>query len=731
MLYYDHLFYHHMGSIAETNGMEQIYIGQQFGNYKLVRLLGDGGFTPVYLGEHVHSRTYATVKLLKWQTPQEFMNEAFRIFHLQHANILRILDFGIKKPDDTAYIIMEYAPNVSFRDKFPRGTRVPLNVVISTVKQVAAALQYAHDQRVIHLDVKPENLLLNEQNMILLSDFSIDTAKDSLGGTLAYMAPEQINGHPVPASDQYSLATMVYEWLCGKLPFEGNVIQMSYLHAYEPPPPLREHIPSLSPAVEQVVLRALAKKPEERFERVAMFALALEQAARGQDAPSVRNTPQPAFQAAQYDATVQSPTPPSSLEQLFQASVRSQASGNVKDVDILLSAYLPPNTILRTRYHILEQLGKGGMGAVYKAKDATFSNRFLAVKQMTQSGLPPQMLAVYTNNFQREANLLASLMHPNLPRIYEYFSEGAYWYLVMDYIEGINLQKHLEQSGGRLSIEEALRIGIDLCTVLHYLHTRQPTIIFRDLKPANVMLTSEGHLYLIDFGIARQFNPTQQQDTHNFQTPGYAAPEQFNQKQTTPQSDIYSLGATLHQLLSGADPTDNIFDLPPLHVGVPELTALVTTMLEMKPIKRPATMLVVKQELQRILTQIQSGVKPAPSLPWQPVWQPVPVAAPVKQGVAYLRIVEGREVGKSYELRKESTSIGRSSECDVFLVDLAVSRLHATISKNSNGYIIKDEGTANGTKINGQLINKYSIYSLQEGDKIGIGQTIFVFTYQN
>ena len=706
--------------------MGQNYIGQQFGNYKLVRLLGDGGFASVYLGEDIYKGTYAAVNIFG-RTSQDFMNEVRRIHLLRHVNINPILDFGIKTPDDTAFIIMEYTPNGSFRNKFPKGTRVPLNVVVSAVKQVASALQYAHDQHVVHRDVKPENLLLNAQNTILLSDFILDISKDSIIGTYAYMAPESLRGRPVPASDQYSLAIMVYEWLCGELPFEGREpIQWYYLHVNVPPPSLREHIPSLSPAVEQVVLKALAKKPEERFERVEMFALALEQAARGQDAPSIKSTPQPAFQVAQYDATIQSPKPSNSLEQLFQESVRSQAGGNVKDVDVLISAYLPPNTILRTRYHILEQLGRGGMGAVYKAKDATFSNRFLAVKQMIQSGLAPQMLAVYTNNFQREANLLASLMHPNLPRIYEYFSEGEYWYLVMDYIEGINLQKHLEQSGGRLPIEEALRIGIDLCTVLHYLHTRQPTIIFRDLKPANVMITSEGHLYLIDFGIARQFNPNQQQDTHNFQTPGYAAPEQFNQKQTTPQSDIYSLGATLHQLLSGEDPTNNIFDLPPLEIGVPELTALVSKMLEMKPIKRPATMLVVKQELQRILAQVQGGVKPiAP-----PAQQYVP-PRPIQSQLGCLLIKEGIDPGKLYQLRKDSISIGRSRESDIFLDDLSVSRLHATISKNSNGYTIKDEGSANGIKLNGLLFNKYQAFPLNEGDTIEIGDTMLVFTYRN
>jgi len=322
--------------------MGQNYIGERFGDYKLVRPLGEGGFATVYLGEEVHKGTYAAVKLSKEQQVHDFINELRRTVLLRHPNIIPILDFGIRKPDDTAFIIMEYAPNGSFRDKFPRDTRVPLDVVVPAVKQVASALQYAHDQRVIHRDVKPENLLLNARNMILLSDFGIATASRTtmtanagpgdIIGTYAYMAPEQLKGRPVPASDQYSLAIMVYEWLCGELPFEGReYIQWHYLHEKEPPPALREHIPSLSPAVEQVVLRALAKKPEGRFERVEVFALALEQAAQGGDVSSVMSTPQPAIQATQFDASVQFQAPSNSIEQLFQEGVRSQTSGDVEE----------------------------------------------------------------------------------------------------------------------------------------------------------------------------------------------------------------------------------------------------------------------------------------------------------------------------------------------------------------------------------------------------------------
>ena len=333
--------------------MVQHSLGERFGDYKLIRPLGEGGFASVYLGEEVHKGTPAAIKLPKEQQVHDFINELRRTVLLQHPNIIKILDFGIRTPDNTAFIIMEYAPHGSFRDKYPRGTSVPPDVVIRTVKQVASALQYAHDQRVIHRDVKPENLLLNARNMVLLSDFGIATAsrtamksnveqagQGDIIGTYAYMAPEQLKGRPVTASDQYSLAIMVYEWVCGELPFEGReYIQWYNLHKNEPPPSLRDHVPTLPLAVEQVVLRALAKKPEERFENVETFALALEQAARGEDISSIIASSASAKHASQFASASVGGRPtngpfqtsPNTIEQLFQEGVRLQANGNTEE----------------------------------------------------------------------------------------------------------------------------------------------------------------------------------------------------------------------------------------------------------------------------------------------------------------------------------------------------------------------------------------------------------------
>ncbi len=301
-------------------------LGQQFGNYRLVSLLGQGGYAEVYLGQHVRLDLQAAIKVLHTHLTgseaEHFQQEAQTIARLAHPSIVRVFDFDVQ--DGVPFLVMDYAPNGSLRQRYPKGSLVPIPQIISFVKQMSAALQYAHDKKFIHRDVKPENMLIGQHQEVLLSDFGIATISHSTSslnvsaqgtsGTLAYMAPEQIEGHPRAACDQYALGVVFYEWLCGERPFEGSVSEVMAQHLSMSPPSLRERVPAIPPEVEQVVLRALAKDPKARFASVADFAEALERASQGALASTARlsseQPPMGSAAATSYETVAVAPSHP-------------------------------------------------------------------------------------------------------------------------------------------------------------------------------------------------------------------------------------------------------------------------------------------------------------------------------------------------------------------------------------------------------------------------------------
>jgi WD40 repeat protein len=266
-------------------------LGHQLGNYRLIRLLGHGGFADVYLGEHIHLNTLAAIKVLDARLSADeitqFRNEARTIARLEHPHIVRVLDFGVE--DRLPYLVMSYAPNGTLRQRHPKGTRLTAGEILPYITQVADALQYAHNEKLIHRDVKPENMLLDRNNQILLSDFGLAMASYSssqesphdVSGTIAYMAPEQTRGKPRPASDQYALGIVAYEWLCGTRPFNGSYQEIAVQQVLNPPQALHEHEPTISPALEAVVLKALVKDPLQRFACIQDFADAFAHACQG------------------------------------------------------------------------------------------------------------------------------------------------------------------------------------------------------------------------------------------------------------------------------------------------------------------------------------------------------------------------------------------------------------------------------------------------------------------
>jgi len=216
---------------------------------------------------------------------------------------------------------------------------------------------------------------------------------------------------------------------------------------------------------------------------------------------------------------------------------------------------LQSGTILGERYQIERVLGVGGMGAVYLARDKRFTvTKYVAVKEIIAQVGDDAIRRTLVTNFEREANVLATVNHVAIPKIHDFFTFGKRSYLVMQYIEGRNLETILESIEGLLPVQQIVIWGIELCDVLHYLHSHKPEpFVFRDMKPANIIITPENHVMLVDFGIAKEFEAGQKGTMIG--TEGYSPPEQYR-GEASPQVDIYALGATLHHLLTGINPRD-------------------------------------------------------------------------------------------------------------------------------------------------------------------------------
>ncbi len=274
---------------------------QWIGDYRLLSLLGQGNYSEVYLCEDSSKGERVAVKLLNPQLDERevkrFLTQAAILNKLDHPSIVSVYDFGLDE-HDTPYMVMSYVPHGTLRQRYPRGSRLPLAAVVSYVSQAASALQYVHEHQLVHRDVKPQNMLLDANDQIVLSDFGTATISYSLipnsvdfEGTVLYAAPEQLKGCSLRSSDQYGLAVMTYELVTGSWPFIGTFEDVTRKHLFEQPPMLREKGIDVSMAVEDVLQRALAKDAFRRFACIQDFAEALSEACVLDEALKQRQRP--------------------------------------------------------------------------------------------------------------------------------------------------------------------------------------------------------------------------------------------------------------------------------------------------------------------------------------------------------------------------------------------------------------------------------------------------------
>ncbi len=271
-----------------------------------------------------------------------------------------------------------------------------------------------------------------------------------------------------------------------------------------------------------------------------------------------------------------------------------------------MTGLLPPNSILHSKYLILKKIGQGGMAAVYQVTDTGRQGQVWAVKEMSDTSIPdPRDRNSAILNFQKEASVLKTLNHPNLPKVSDTFTDNGKHYLVMEFIDGQTLDDKLAaRCGAPFTEQEVLPWAIQLCRVLTYLHSHNPPIIFRDLKPGNIMLDRKGLIKLIDFGIVRFFDPKKTKDTMNLGTVGFSSPEATS-SQTDARSDIYSLCVTLHQLLTGFDPSTSPLLIPPARQINPALSKDIEHILargmEIKADKRWQTTSELRKQFEKLL----------------------------------------------------------------------------------------------------------------------------------
>src|SRR5882762_3860558 len=440
--------------------------------------------------------------------------------------------------------------------------------------------------------------------------------------------------------------------------------------------------------------------------------------------------------------------------------------------------------ILNGRYEIVRRIGGGGMGAVYLAKDRNLGEASRAVKEMIESHIDDAQHEKAIADFKRESLLLTELEHPSIPTVYDYFYDDASerFYLVMKFIPGSDLSSKLRNApGGRIDEPTVTEWGIQVADVLHYLHTRPQPIIYRDLKPANLMIDSNSNrIMLIDFGIARWVNKKEKGVTA-VGTMGYAPPELFSGR-ADPRVDIYSLGATMFHLLTGSDPQDNpllIFDFAKnprprqINPGLSsEMERILMRAVEYKPEHRFQSGAEMREVLSSHLEKLRSGQVtyglPASQLGGETISVAMvfcgfcggriaaddifcahcgsrqPMAATDSGSIlaqaratAKLVVAGTTELDASFLLQKDSNLVGRTDPLSNIFpeVDLSrfdpqtkVSRRHARIWREGESFMVEDLGSVNGTVVNDVIrLEPRQPRALDSGDRIKMGETTLHF----
>lgn len=420
-------------------------------------------------------------------------------------------------------------------------------------------------------------------------------------------------------------------------------------------------------------------------------------------------------------------------------------------------APLEPGTLLHDRYRIVQRIVSDSWSWLYRARDTRLVNQFCMIWEWTGELSDPDQVAKAAAGFDQEAQLLASLDHPSIPAVFDYFPEGERYYLAMKYVSGVDLAEQLRRRGGRLDEATVTRWGIQICSALQYLHSLDPPILFRDLKPTKLLYDERrARVMLVDFGIALFAEPVRKGRTGGLATVGYAGPETMR-GQFEPRSDLYSLGATLFYLLTGSDPQDNpvmIFDFsksPRPRLLNPAMTAemenILIHLVDHDPEHRPASTEAVLRMLEthetalgprggtrrvlpdpnetyNVCPKCRTDNRPQATFCRKCAHQLLDVTAvpeAPKEIARLIRIREGGAANETFSLRSDETLIGRTEGDIRFPFDGYISSRHARILHRDGAFFLVDESS------NGTFLRILGEAQLRPGDIIRVGQQLLRF----
>ncbi len=488
------------------------------GRYQILKVLGEGGMGAVYQARDREVDRTVAIKVIRPELSghpeilRRFKQELILARQVTHRNVIRIFDLSVA--EGRRFISMEYVDGKDLSSIVRERKKLPINEAVEIIRQTLLGLEAAHNEGVVHRDLKPQNIMVDPGGRVYLMDFGIAKSMELAGmtrtgvlmGTPDYMSPEQAKGEKADSrSDLFTVGVIFYELLTGQQPYRSETVMQTLVkRTKERATPTRELDPSIPQYISDVVSRCLEIDPDHRYQSAGQILRDLD------------------------------PNAPKAEPGVTLDPYSGMAAG----------------TQFGPRYRIESLLGEGGMGKVYKAYDSDL-NRLVALKLVR-----PELAndPVSMDRLKQELILASRISHKNILRIHDLGDVKGVKFISMAYADGQDLQELIKRKG-RLDVEQATHIAKQLCRALEAAH--HEGVIHRDLKPQNVLMDQQGVAYILDFGLASSAELGASLAGELMGTPRYMSPEQAESLPLDHRSDLYALGLIIYEMVTGDLPFES------------------------------------------------------------------------------------------------------------------------------------------------------------------------------